>query len=97
MALSSKTLAALCALHGSNNITMEQLCDFLSDRCRQLETELEERRTPSPDNKALTEIKTCDLVRELEKREGVETHNAEPYKDLSVSVNGPAVVLAVID
>jgi hypothetical protein len=45
----------------------------------------------------LSEFKTCDLVDELRKREGVETHIAEPYQDVTVSVNGPAVVLVVID
>ena len=45
----------------------------------------------------LSEFKTCDLVNELRKREGVETHIAEPYQDVTVSVNGPAVVLVVID
>ncbi|QQR04900.1 Lar-like restriction alleviation protein [Flavonifractor phage Chenonceau] len=47
--------------------------------------------------KQLSEFKTCDLVDELRKREGVETHIAEPYQDVVVSVNGPAVVLVVID
>lgn len=45
----------------------------------------------------LSEFKTCDLVDELRKREGVETHIAEPYQDVTVSVNGPAVELVVID
>lgn len=45
----------------------------------------------------LSEFKTCDLVDEIRKREGVETHIAEPYQDVTVSVNGPAVVLVVID
>ena len=45
----------------------------------------------------LSKIKTCDLVIELQKREGVDSHIAEPYKDLSVSVNGPAIVLVVTD
>ena len=45
----------------------------------------------------LSEFRTCDLVDELRKREGVETHIAEPYQDVTVSVNGPAVVLVVID
>ena len=45
----------------------------------------------------VSEFKTCDLVDELRKREGVETHIAEPYQDVTVSVNGPAVVLVVID
>ena len=45
----------------------------------------------------LSEFKTCELADELRKREGVETHIAEPYQDVTVSVNGPAVVLVVID
>ncbi len=45
----------------------------------------------------LEKIETCKLVEELKKREGVETHIAEPYKDLAVNVNGPAVVLVVTD
>ena len=45
----------------------------------------------------LSEYKTCELVEELRKREGIETHIAEPYQDVAVSVNGPAVVLVVID
>ena len=45
----------------------------------------------------LKDIKTCDLVEELKKREGVEVKIAEPHKDMSVSVNGPAVVLVVVD
>lgn len=42
-------------------------------------------------------LETCELVEELKNREGVETHIAEPYKDLTVNVNGPAVVLVVTD
>ncbi|MFC2282344.1 MAG: BC1881 family protein [Lachnoanaerobaculum saburreum] len=45
----------------------------------------------------LKDIKTCELVEELKKREGVEVKIAEPHKDMSVSVNGPAVVLVVVD
>ncbi len=45
----------------------------------------------------LEKIKTCRLVEELKKRDGVETHIAEPYKDLEVNVNGPTVVLVVTD
>ncbi len=51
----------------------------------------------APTREQLSEFKTCDLVDELRKREGVETHIAEPYQDVAVSVNGPAVVLVVID
>jgi hypothetical protein len=45
----------------------------------------------------LSNIKTCDLVNELKTREGVETTIAEPYEDKTVNVNGPAIVLAIID
>ena len=45
----------------------------------------------------LSQIATCDLVAELSKRDGVEVHTAEPYQDVTVPVNGPAVVLVVTD
>ena len=45
----------------------------------------------------LKNIKTCELVEELKKREGIEVKIAEPHKDMAVSVNGPAVVLIVVD
>ena len=45
----------------------------------------------------LKDVKTCELVEELKKREGVEVKIAELHKDMSVSVNGPAVVLVVVD
>lgn len=45
----------------------------------------------------ITKATTAALVEELKKREGVETHIAEPYADLEVKVNGPAIVLVVID
>jgi hypothetical protein len=45
----------------------------------------------------LENFPTKALVEELKKREGVETQIAEPYQDLSVSVNGPAIVLTIID
>lgn len=41
--------------------------------------------------------KTCELMKELTKREGVETYTAEPDQDMTILVNGPAVVLTVID
>lgn len=40
---------------------------------------------------------TCDLVKELETRLGVESVRVAPYEDHAVTVNGPAVVLVVID
>jgi hypothetical protein len=45
----------------------------------------------------LKNAKTYELVEELKKREGVEVKIAEPHKDMAVSVNGPAVVLVVVD
>lgn len=45
----------------------------------------------------LKEIPTCDLVKELQNREGVETTIAEPYQNVEVKVNGPAIVLVVTD
>lgn len=41
--------------------------------------------------------RTSELVEELKKRDGVETTIAEPHQDISVKVNGPAIVLVVID
>ena len=40
---------------------------------------------------------TEQLVNELKKREGVETKIVEPYQDIELSVNGPAVVLVIKD
>jgi len=45
----------------------------------------------------LKSVSTKDLVEELKTREGVETAIAEPYADLEIKVNGPAIVLTVID
>ncbi len=45
----------------------------------------------------LKRVETCRLVEELKKREGVDTHIAEPHKVLAVRVNGPATVLVVAD
>ncbi len=45
----------------------------------------------------LSAVPTCELLQELSSREGVETTTAEPYKDVQVRVNGPAVVLVVND
>ena len=45
----------------------------------------------------IKDFKTCELVEELKKREGVEAHWAEQYKVLVIGVNGPAIVLVVTD
>lgn len=45
----------------------------------------------------LKEFKTWELVEELKTREGVKTTIVEPHVDEKVEVNGPAIVLVVID
>lgn len=45
----------------------------------------------------LSDISTRDLVTELSRREGVERTTAEPYQDVQVKVNGPAIVLVITD
>lgn len=47
--------------------------------------------------KDLACFSTKELVEELSFREGVEIKVVEPYRDMKMSVNGPAVVLVVID
>ena len=42
-------------------------------------------------------IPTCDLVRELEKREGVETTVLEPYDRRKFEFEGAAIILNIID
>ena len=42
-------------------------------------------------------VSTKELVEELKKREGVRIEYAEPYHDKKISVNGPAVILVIID
>lgn len=45
----------------------------------------------------LSNIPTCELVWELERREGVSTCVVDPYEDKTVSANGPAIILTIID
>ena len=45
----------------------------------------------------LEEVKTCDLVLELQLREGVECIAVDPHEDGTVTVNGPAIILVVTD
>lgn len=45
----------------------------------------------------LSRFTTKELVEELSRREGIEKTIAEPYKDVEVKVNGPAIILVVID
>jgi len=46
---------------------------------------------------ALESIPTHILVEELEKRDGVKKEIAEPYQQLAMDVDGPAIVLVVTD
>lgn len=45
----------------------------------------------------LYEVPTKDLVEELLKRDGVEQTIAEPYQDVIIKQNGPAIILVVTD
>lgn len=45
----------------------------------------------------LSKVKTSELVAELKTREGVEMVIADPYQKGEVSVEGPAVILIVMD
>ena len=45
----------------------------------------------------LKNISTCELVKELKKREGVEFVILEPYEKQTVEIEGPMVLLKVID
>ena len=46
---------------------------------------------------SLDTVSTCELVEELEHRLGVEKITAQPYRDVEIKVNGPAVILIVTD
>ena len=45
----------------------------------------------------LSKVKTSELVAELETREGVKMVIADPYQKGEVSVEGPVVILVVMD
>ena len=48
-------------------------------------------------NERLSEFSTRELVEELATREGVKETIAEPYQDVVISTNGPAIILEIID
>lgn len=48
-------------------------------------------------NTSLETVSTRELVQELECRIGVKKIAAQPYQDVEVNVNGPAVILIVTD
>lgn len=45
----------------------------------------------------LEEYTTQQLVEELKKRDGVETHTIGPCASITVTADGPAIVCVVID
>lgn len=45
----------------------------------------------------LQKIPTCKLVEELKTREGVCAQTINPHEDQQIQINGPAIVLIVID
>nr|DAY01774.1 MAG TPA: hypothetical protein [Caudoviricetes sp.] len=45
----------------------------------------------------LEDFKTCELVAELKTREGVDCAMVEPYQQETLDVEGPAIILTVID
>lgn len=45
----------------------------------------------------LKDVPTCELVAELETREGVDTNKIGPTASITIKADGPAVVLLVID
>ena len=48
-------------------------------------------------NNMLDKVPTYILVEELRKRSGVEVTDVDPYEDKVFEINGPAIVLVVID
>lgn len=49
------------------------------------------------EEKDLSKFYTCELVEELMKREGVEPQFVDPYDTVTVNVEGPAIVMVIID
>ena len=45
----------------------------------------------------LRHVKTCELVKELENREGVKKFLAEPHQIETITEEGPAIILIVTD
>lgn len=48
-------------------------------------------------NGGLPFVSTADLVAELEKRQGVDVHYADPYSTTNITVDGPAVIAIITD
>lgn len=45
----------------------------------------------------IKDFKTCELVEELKKREGVETIVINPYEKEKIEIEGPMILLKIVD
>lgn len=105
MFIKSKGIS-LTQISNGTGISYSALTDSLSNSCRNRPLRADEffkiceflEKNPADFmDKNLKEIKTKDLVNELSVREGVSKIIAEPYKDENIKINGPAVILIVVD
>lgn len=62
-----------------------------------MKTQVASNKKGDEEMKTFDGVSTRDLVEELRQRKGVEVTIAEPHKDTEIKVNGPAIVLVVID
>ena len=69
----------------------------LADTLKEILLEQAEAASKSKGGAAMNDITTKELVEEISKREGIEKIIAEPYQDMEVKVNGPAIVLVIED
>lgn len=46
---------------------------------------------------SISQFSTKELVKELGMRAGVKQTIAAPYEDINIKVNGPAIVLEIVD
>jgi hypothetical protein len=54
-------------------------------------------RSTDTQEETMKDVITKELVEELKKREGVEAYEAEPYQEKMITVNGPAIILVIVD
>lgn len=73
-------------------LAIVEALDKLLD-CRKNQTSQKSKDIAQSIGKISTEV----LVDELRTREGVETTMANPYEDRTITVNGPATILVIID
>lgn len=78
----------------SQGVVRQSAEEFLKERIgRDFMVETKETK-----GNGLEKFKTCELVKELKKREGVEEIWIEPFEPKTISVNdGPALILVVTD